>query len=131
LLFVLPLGARFSRQHVRQSHWWWSLALTPRLTAFFLVGRPSDGVYRPSGWAWAIALTGAALVVVVGIVVATRVRGRMRAMLLAVSVAMLLGLIAVLTKVCTQRFAVRSWHSMLTVPAPYPLVVLALAVTSR
>jgi drug/metabolite transporter (DMT)-like permease len=129
LLFVLPLGARFSRQHVRPSDWRWSVVLTASLTVFVLVGRPSDGVYQPSVLAWTIALTGAALIAVGSIVVATRVTGRMRAMLLAVSVAMLLGLIAVLTKVCTQRFAVGSWHSMLTVPAPYLLVALAVAVT--
>jgi drug/metabolite transporter (DMT)-like permease len=129
LLFVLPLGARFLRQHVRPSDWRWSVVLTASLTVFVLVGRPSDGVYEPSVWAWTIALTGAALIVVGGIVLATRVSGRMRAMLLAVSVAVLLGLVAVLTKVCTQRFAVGSWHSMLTVPAPYLLVALAVAVT--
>jgi drug/metabolite transporter (DMT)-like permease len=129
LLFVLPLGAKFSRQHVRPSDWRWSLVLTASLTVFVLVGRPTDGVYEPSVWAWTIALTGAALIVVGGIVLATRVTGRIRAMLLAVSVAVLLGLVAVLTKVCTQRFAVGSWHAMLTVPAPYVLVALAVAVT--
>jgi hypothetical protein len=53
----------------------------------------------------------------------------MRAVLLAASAAVLLGLIAVLTKVCTQRFAVGGWQSMMTVPAPYLLVALAVAVT--
>jgi drug/metabolite transporter (DMT)-like permease len=129
LLFVLPLGARFSRQHVRPSDWWWSLILLASLTVFVLVGRPSDGVYEPSAVAWAIALAGAALLVVGGIVGATRVTGRMRAMLLAVAVAVLLGLVAVLTKVCTQRFAAGGWHATLTVPAPYLLVALAVAVT--
>jgi drug/metabolite transporter (DMT)-like permease len=129
LLFVLPLGARFLRQHVRASDWRWSLVLTASLTVFVLVGRPSDGVYEPSVRAWAIALTGAALIVAGGIVLATRVTGRMRAMAMAVSVATLLGLVAVLTKVCTQRFAIGGWHSMLTVPAPYLLVALAVAVT--
>src|SRR6201999_464978 len=129
LLFVLPLGAKFLRQHVRPSDWRWSLVLTASLTVFVLVGRPSDGDYEPSVWAWTIALAGAALIVVGGVLLATRVTGRMRAMSLAVSVAVLLGLVAVLTKVCTQRFAVGSWHSMLTVPAPYLLVALAVAVT--
>ena len=79
--------------------------------------------------AWTIALIGASLVVVACTAAATRVTGRMRAMLLAVSVAVLLGLIAVLTKVCTQRLAVGGWHAMLTVPAPYLLIALAVAVT--
>jgi hypothetical protein len=34
-----------------------------------------------------------------------------------------------LTKICTHRFAVGGWHGLLTVPAPYLLVVLAVAVT--
>jgi drug/metabolite transporter (DMT)-like permease len=129
LLFVLPLGARFSRQHVRPSDWWWSVVLTASLTVFVLVGRPSDGAYRPSVAAWTIALGGAALLVVGCIVAAARVTGRMRAMSLAVSVAVLLGLVAVLTKVCTQRFAAGGWHAVSTVPAPYLLVALAVAVT--
>jgi drug/metabolite transporter (DMT)-like permease len=129
LLFVLPLGAKFSRQHVRPSDWWWSLVLTASLTVFVLVGRPTDGAYQPSAGLWTVALIGAALVVLVCILGARFVTGRVRAMLLAVSVAVLLGLIAVLTKVCTQRFAVGSWHAMWTVPAPYLLVVLAVAVT--
>lgn len=86
LLFVLPLGARFSRQHIRRADWWWSVLLTASLTVFVLVGRPSDGEYRPSVAAWTIALTGAALLVVACTAGATRVTGRMRALLLAVAV---------------------------------------------
>jgi hypothetical protein len=50
-------------------------------------------------------------------------------MLLAVAVAVLLGMIAVLTKICTHRYAVGGWHALMTVPAPYLLVILAVAVT--
>jgi drug/metabolite transporter (DMT)-like permease len=129
LLFVLPLGARFSRQRVRPSDWWWSLVLTAGLTAFVVVGRPEEGAYQPAIWPWAITLTGAALLIAVCVGAATRVQGRLRAMLLAVSVAVLLGLIAVVTKVCTQRFAGGGWHAVLTVPAPYLLVAFAVTVT--
>lgn len=41
----------------------------------------------------------------------------------------MLGMIAVLTKVCTHRFAVGGWHGLLTVPAPYVLVALAVVLT--
>jgi drug/metabolite transporter (DMT)-like permease len=129
LLFVLPLGARFSRQQVHRSDWWWAVVLTASLTVFVLVGRPSEGGYRPSMWAWTIVTAAAGLVVAACVVGATRVKGRMRAMLLAGSVAVLLGLIAVLTKVCAQRFAAGGWPSVFTVPAPYLLVALAVAVT--
>jgi len=50
-------------------------------------------------------------------------------MLLAGAVAVLLGMVAVLTKVSTHRLAVHGWHGLLTVPAPYLLVALAIAVT--
>ena len=38
-------------------------------------------------------------------------------------------MIAVLTKVSTHRLAVHGWHGLLTVPAPYLLVALAVTVT--
>jgi hypothetical protein len=41
----------------------------------------------------------------------------------------MLGMLAVLTKVSTHRYAVGGWHSLLTVPAPYLLVALAITVT--
>ena len=50
-------------------------------------------------------------------------------MLLASAVAVLLGMIAVLTKVSTHRLAAHGWHGLLTVPAPYLLVALAATVT--
>ncbi len=50
-------------------------------------------------------------------------------MLLATAVAVLLGMIAVLTKVSTHHFAVHGLYGLLTVPAPYLLVVLAITVT--
>jgi hypothetical protein len=49
--------------------------------------------------------------------------------LLTGAVAVMLGTIAVLTKVCTGRLEVGGWHALLTVPAPYLLVALAIAVT--
>ncbi len=129
LLFVLPLGARFSKQHVRARDWWWALVLTAALAVFVLVGQPREGHYRPPVPAWSVALAGAVPVVILCVVAAHRTVGRTRAMLLATAVAVLVGVIAVLTKVSTHRLAVRGWHGLLTVPAPYLLVVLAVAVT--
>ena len=129
LLFVLPLGARFSNQHVRARDWWWALVLITALTVFVLVGQPREGHYRPPVPAWSVALIGSVPVVIVCVLAARRMVGRPRAMLLATAVAVLLGMIAVLTKVSTHRLAVRGWYGLLTVPAPYLLVVLAVAVT--
>jgi drug/metabolite transporter (DMT)-like permease len=129
LLFVLPLGARFSHQHVKARDWYWALTLTVALTVFVLVGQPREGHYRPPVPAWSVALACSVPVVIVCVVAARRTAGRVRAMLLATAVAVLLGMIAVLTKVSTHRLAVHGWHGLLTVPAPYLLVALAITVT--
>jgi drug/metabolite transporter (DMT)-like permease len=129
LLFVLPLGARFSNQHVRERDWYWALLLTAALTIFVLVGQPREGHYRPPVPAWSVALASSVPVVIVCVLAARRTVGRPRAMLLASTVAVLLGMIAVLTKVSTHRLAAHGWHGLLTVPAPYLLVALAATVT--
>src|ERR1700743_679906 len=129
LLFVLPLGARFSNQHVRARDWGWALLLTASLTVFVLVGQPREGHYRPPVPAWSVALGASVPVVIVCVLAARRTAGRTRAMLLAIAVAVLLGMIAVLTKVSTHRLAVHGWHGLLTVPAPSLLVALAVTVT--
>lgn len=129
LLFVLPLSARFSNHHVSVSDWCWALVLTVALTVFVLVGQPREGHYRPPVPAWSVALAGSLPVVIICVVLARRAVGRMRAMLLAVAVAVLLGMIAVLTKVTIHRLITHGWHGLLTVPAPYLLVALAATVT--
>jgi drug/metabolite transporter (DMT)-like permease len=129
LLFVLPLGARFSNQHVRGRDWGWALLLTAALTVFVVVGQPREGHYRPPVPAWSVALGASVPVVLVCVVAARRTAGRRRAMLLASAVAVLLGMVAVLTKVSTHRLATHGWHGLLTVPAPYLLLALAVTVT--
>src|ERR1700757_2509719 len=129
LLFVLPLGARFSKQHVTAADWCWAVLLTASLTVFVLVGQPREGHYRPPVPAWSVALGASVPVVIVCVLAARRTAGRTRAMLLATAVAVLLGMIAVLTKVSTRHLAAHGWHGLLTVPAPYLLVALAVTVT--
>jgi len=129
LLFVLPLGARFSKQHVSRADWGWALLLTAALTVFVLIGQPREGHYRPPVPAWSVALAASVPVVLFCVAAARRTAGRPRAMLLATAVAVLLGMVAVLTKVSTHRLATHGWHGLLTVPAPYVLVAVAIAVT--
>lgn len=130
LLFALPLSARVRHQHVRWAEWGWAALLTAALAVFVLVGQPREGHNRPPIPAWTLALAVTVPIVIVCIVAARRAVGRGRAMLLAVAVAVLLGMVAVLTKICTHRFAVGGWHGLLTVPAPYVLVALAVTVTA-
>ena len=105
------------------------MLLTAGLAVFVLVGQPREGHYRPPIPAWTLASTIFVPLVIVCVAAAHRAVGRLRAMLLAAAVAILLGMIAVLTKVCTHRFHYGGWHGLLTVPAPYLLVALAVAVT--
>ena len=128
LLFVLPLSAVRTGTRVPGSEWAWATLLTTALAVFVLVGQPREGHYRPPMPAWLLALA-AAVPVVVAVIAARRTTERVRATWLGVAVALLLGMIAVLTKTCTQRYAVGGWHALLTVPAPYVLVGLAVAAT--
>jgi drug/metabolite transporter (DMT)-like permease len=130
LLFVLPLSAWRTGSRVTRSEWGWALLLTAGLTVFVLVGQPREGNYRPPVPAWTLALTLAVPVVLICVAVARRSDGRVRATSLGVAVAVGLGVIAVLTKICTHRFAVGGWHALLTIPAPYVLVALAVTVTA-
>jgi len=129
LLFALPLSARICHQRISWAEWGWAILLTAALAVFVLVGQPREGHNRPPIPAWTLALVVTVPVVIVCVGAANRAIGRARAMLLAVAVAVLLGMIAVVTKICTHRFAVGGLHALLTVPAPYVLVALAITVT--
>jgi drug/metabolite transporter (DMT)-like permease len=129
LLFALPLSARLCHQHISWAEWGWAALLTAALAVFVLVGQPREGHNRPPIPAWTLALAITVPLVILCIAAARRAIGRRRAMLLAVAVAILLGMLAVLTKICTHRFAVGGWHGLLTIPAPYVLVALAVTVT--
>ena len=129
LLFALPLNARVRRQHVSWAEWGWAALLTGALAVFVLVGQPREGHNRPPIPAWTLALVITVPLVLGCLLAARRIVGRGRAMLLAIAVAVLLGMVAVLTKICTHRFAVGGWHALLSIPAPYLLVALAVTVT--
>ena len=130
LLFVLPLNAWRTHDRVTFPEWGWAILLTAGLDGVrpASVSRERD-IRRTRCRAWAIALAGIVPIVVICVAAARRSAGRPRAMLLGVAVAVGLGLIAVVTKVCTHRFEVGGWQGLLTIPAPYVLVALAIVVT--
>ncbi|MEI7717400.1 MAG: DMT family transporter [Mycobacterium sp.] len=129
LLFALPMSARASHQRITWAEWGWATLLTAALIGFVIIGRSHEGSYHPPIPPWALALAVTVAPVAACVIGARRATGRVRAMLLGGAVAVLLGTIAVLTKVCTHRFAVGRWHALLTVPAPYVLIALAAALT--
>lgn len=129
LLFALPMSARLNHHRIGRGEWMWAALLTAALAVFVLVGQPHEGHNRPPVPAWTLALGITVPLVIACFVAARRAAGRGRAMLLAIPVAVLLGMIAVLTKICTHRLAVGGWHGLLTEPAPYALVALAAMLT--
>jgi drug/metabolite transporter (DMT)-like permease len=129
LLFALPLSAALCHQRISRVQWGWAMLLTAALAVFLLVGQPHEGHNRPPIPAWTLALAITVPSVIACVIAAHRAAGRTRAMLLGVAVAVLLGMIAVVTKVCTHRYSIGGWHALMTVPAPYVLVALAVTVT--
>jgi drug/metabolite transporter (DMT)-like permease len=129
LLFALPMSARLCQQRITPAEWGWAMLLTAALSVFVLVGQPREGHNRPPIPAWTLALVITVPMVLACLLAARRAIGRARAMLLAVAVAVLLGMIAVVTKICTHRYAIGGWRELMSVPAPYVLVALAVTVT--
>lgn len=129
LLFALPLSARLAHRRVTRSEWVWAVLLTVAIAVFVVMGNPRPGYARPPGLSWGL-VAAVALPVVVGCVLgAARTLGRTRAVLLAVAVAILFGVVAVLTKASVLRLAHGGLPHLLSVPTPYVLAVVALAAT--
>ena len=129
LLFALPLSARLTHRRVTTREWVWAVVLTAGLAVFVVVGRPRGGHNRPPVTAWALVIAIFVPLVAICVAVAARTNGRRRAVLLAVAVAVLFATVAVLTKISTHRLATGGLHALLSVPAPYLLVVLAVTAT--
>lgn len=129
LLFTLPLSARLAHRRVRRGEWLWAGVLTASLAVFVMLARP--GPPAQTATLPVAVLVGAlcALSIVVCVVVAVRVAGWQRAVLLAVAVGVLFGVVAVLTKIVMHILDDRGLLSLLATPAPYALVVLGVLAT--
>jgi drug/metabolite transporter (DMT)-like permease len=129
LLFALPISARLAHRRVTGLEWAWALLLTVALAVFVVVARANLGNYPAPVAGWATATVVVTLVVVGCVAVAARSGGRRRAVLLAVAVAALFGVINVLLKISVNRLTDGGLPALLGVPAPYLLVVLAVVAT--
>lgn len=129
LLFALPLSAGLAHRRVTRSEWTWALLLTAAIAAFVVVGDPRPGHQRPTVLAWTVVAVVGVPLVVGCVLAAARATGRRRAVLLAVAVAVLFGVVAVLTEVSVHRLAVGGPAALASSPAPYALVLLALVGT--
>ncbi|HEX5144973.1 MAG TPA: DMT family transporter [Mycobacterium sp.] len=129
LLFALPLSARAAHQRVTRAEWGWAILLTVGLAVFVLVGHPREGHFQPTPQVW-LGVAAVCLPLIVGCIIgAVRTLATPRAVLLAVAVGVMFGLVALLTKLCTHRFHTGGPVAVLTSPALYLLVLVAIVGT--
>ncbi len=129
LLFALPLSARLAHRRVTRGEWIWALVLTAALTVFVLLARTRSGNYDASIAASTLVILICVAVVAGCVAVAVRMTGWQRAVLLAVAVGVLFGVVAVLTKIVMHTLTEGDLRTLLATPAPYLLVVIGVVAT--
>ena len=125
LLFALPLSARLANRRVSGSEWLWALLLTFALTIFVLLARTEPGEYSVPNSTLTVLSVVTAVLVVALVALAVRMSGTPRAVLLAVAVGVLFGVMAVLTKVVMHAATHNGAASVLTKPELYLLIAVA------
>ena len=126
LLFALPLSARLARRRVTRGEWMWALVLTASLAVFVVLAKTSAGDYEASVPLTAIVAVVCTAAVAACVIVAIRNPGWRRAVLLAVAVGVLFGVVAMLTKLVMHMLTHDGARAVLTTPAPYLLIVIGI-----
>jgi drug/metabolite transporter (DMT)-like permease len=129
LLFALPMSARLAHRRVTRAEWAWALLLTAALAVFVVLAKPTPGDYEASlktSAVGAVVCTGAVLACVG---VAVRSVGWRRAVLLAVAVGVLCGVVAVLTKLVMHLLTHEGAMAVVTTPVLYLLALLGVVAT--
>jgi drug/metabolite transporter (DMT)-like permease len=129
LLFALPLSARLAHRRVTRAEWAWAMVLTAALAVFVLLAKTRPGDYEASLPLSALVAVICTAAVCACVVVATRTTGWKRAVLLAVAVGVLFGVVAVLTKLVMHLLTHEGLRTVLTTPVLYLLVVTGVLAT--
>ena len=124
LLFALPLSARLADRRVTRGEWLWASLLTVALAVFVVLAKTRPGDYEASAPLTAVVAVVCVVAVTACVVVAVRNPGWRRAVLLAVAVGVLFGVVAVLTKVVMHILTHNGLWAVLSTPIPYLLVLL-------
>ncbi|HZQ33342.1 MAG TPA: DMT family transporter [Mycobacterium sp.] len=127
LLFALPLSARLAGRRVTKSEWLWASVLTAALALFVLMARPRPYIDRGQEMAWSVAIAVLAPIVICCAVFGARASSRRRAVLIGISVGVLFGVVAVLTKLVMYELAEFGVLATIRLPSPYLLAVLGIA----
>jgi drug/metabolite transporter (DMT)-like permease len=129
LLFALPLSARLAHRRVTRGEWAWAVVLTAALAVFVLLAKTRPGDYEASLPLSALVAVICTAAVCACVVVATRTTGWKRAVLLAVAVGVLFGVVAVLTKLVMHLLTHEGLRTVLTTPVLYLLVMTGVLAT--
>ena len=129
LLFALPLSARLARRRVTRGEWLWAVVLTVALAVFVVLAKTRPGDYEASLPLSALVAVICTVAVSACVIVATRTMGWKRAVLLALAVGVLFGVVAVLTKLMMHVLIHEGVHALLITPVPYLLVLIAVFAT--
>lgn len=129
LLFALPLSARLSHRQVTKGEWGWALMLTAALTVFVLLARTEPGDYAVTTAKLVILCVGAAVFVSASVLVAVRLTGTSRAVLLAIAVGVLFGVVAVLTKIVMYAATHHGAAAVFSSPVVYVLILAGVIAT--
>ncbi|MFB1294153.1 DMT family transporter [Mycobacterium sp. pW049] len=124
LLFALPLSARLAHRKVTRGEWAWAVLLTVALAVFVILAKASPGDYEASLTTSTVVAIVCTAAVLACVIVATRIIGWIRAVLLAVAVGVLFGVVAVLTKLVMHMLTHEGVVAVLTTPVLYLLGLL-------
>ncbi|CAA0126703.1 Uncharacterised protein [Mycolicibacterium vanbaalenii] len=124
LLFALPLSARLAHRRVTRAEWGWATLLTIALAVFVALAKARPGDYEASLTTSAVVAVVCTAAVSACVIVAVRTVGWRRAVLLAVAVGVLFGVVAVLTKLVMHVLTHQGVVAVLTTPVVYLLVLL-------
>ena len=124
LLFALPLSARLAHRRVTRGEWAWAVLLTIALAVFVILAKASPGDYEASLTTSAVVAVVCTAAVMACVIVAARFAGWIRAVMLAVAVGVLFGVVAVLTKLVMHLLTHEGVVAVLTTPVLYLLALL-------
>jgi drug/metabolite transporter (DMT)-like permease len=129
LLFALPLSAWLADRKVTPTEWGWALLLTLALGVFVALARTAPGDYDGAELT-AVGVAVLSLAVAAGLLLlAVRFSDWRRAILLALGVGVLFGVVAVLTKIEMHLLTTAGFGRAASSPVTYVLIAVAVAAT--
>lgn len=129
LLFALPLSAWLAHRRVSRAAWRWATVLTLALGVFVALARTKSGDYEGSELSAVLAAAVCIALVGVCLLASRRFTDWRRAILLAIGVGTLFGVVAVLTKIEMHILTADPLVRALSSPVTYLLIAVGVGAT--